>query len=60
MLCRGKSRKGKKALCLMLAAAVVITGSFMGIGKFSTYKRSINIADTARPVSGEADVSGRR
>ena len=31
---------------------------FMGIGKFSTYKRSINIADTARPVSGEADVSG--
>ena len=54
----GKIRKGKKALCLMLAAAVVITGSFMGVGKFSTHKRSINIADTARPVSGEADVSG--
>lgn len=54
----GKIRKVKKALCLVLAAAVVITGSFMGVGKFSTHKRSINIADTVRPVSGEADVSG--
>lgn len=50
-------RKRKKVVCAAVAVMVAAACGFMGIDKFDTNKRSINIAEESEPVSGETAVS---